>query len=152
MKKPAKILLAAATVWPFLYMILFMLFIFSFIFMARGGRPGGGASPDLFLLIFPLHFLTMLVIMGLMVFYIVDVFRNERVEKDKKALWAVVLFMGSMFAMPVYWYLYIWREEKGPHAPGSLNQAGAFDRGNSAAPSGREEDYVRPPQPPDWRG
>lgn len=35
-------------------------------------------------------------IMGLTVFYMVNVFRNDRVEKDKKVLWAVVLFMGNM--------------------------------------------------------
>jgi hypothetical protein len=32
------------------------------------------------------------------------------VPNDKKALWAAVLFFGNMVALPVYWYLYIWRE------------------------------------------
>ena len=31
------------------------------------------------------------------------------VPQDKKALWAVVIFMGNALAMPVYWYLYIWK-------------------------------------------
>jgi type II secretory pathway component PulM len=39
----------------------------------------------------------------------VDVFQSNRVSADKKALWAVVLFLGNIFAMPVYWYLYLWR-------------------------------------------
>jgi hypothetical protein len=43
--------------------------------------------------------------------YIVNVFKNDRVSKDKKALWVVVLFLGNMIAMPVYWYLYIWEED-----------------------------------------
>jgi hypothetical protein len=60
--------------------------------------------------ILPLHVFTMLAGIALIVFYIVNVFRNDRVDKDKKALWAVVLFMGSMIAMPIYWYLYIWPE------------------------------------------
>ena len=50
-----------------------------------------------------LHPSTMLIVMALMVFYIVNVFKNERVDKDQKVLWAVVLFMGNMIAMPVYW-------------------------------------------------
>lgn len=50
------------------------------------------------------------VTLGLLVTYILDTFRNDRVAKDMKALWAVVLFMGSIFAMPIYWYLYVWRD------------------------------------------
>ncbi|NLG84554.1 MAG: hypothetical protein GX493_08130 [Firmicutes bacterium] len=44
--------------------------------------------------------------------YIVNVFNTDLVDKDKKALWAVVLFFGNIIAMPIYWYLYIWREPK----------------------------------------
>jgi hypothetical protein len=156
MKKFTKILLAIATVWPFLYMVLFVLFaFFSVFFMPRSGSPEGGGIPDLFLIIFPLHLLTMLLIMGLMVFYIVNIFRNDRVEKDKKVLWAVVLFMAGMFAMPVYWYLYIWREEKespaGSNAPKSLKNAEAANWVNDTTSNKRENEYVPPPQPPDWR-
>ena len=43
----------------------------------------------------------MLWIMALTVFYMVNVFRNDRVDKDKKVLWAVVIFMGSIIAMPI---------------------------------------------------
>ena len=110
MKKPIKVLLGLATLWPFFYLILFFVVIFSTIVFMPG--PGGEAPgpPPLIALILPLHLLTMLAVMALMVFYIVNVFRNDRVDKDKKALWAVVLFMGNMIAMPIYWYLYIWRE------------------------------------------
>ncbi len=87
--------------------------------MPGSGEPG---PPPLIALILPLHLFTMLAVMGLMVFYIVNVFRNDRVDKDKKALWAVVLFMGNMIAMPIYWYLYIWRE---PPAADSATVAAA---------------------------
>jgi multisubunit Na+/H+ antiporter MnhB subunit len=54
------------------------------------------------------------VVLGATVIYIINVFGNDRVEKDKKALWAVVLFLGSILAMVVYWYLYIWRQTPAP--------------------------------------
>ena len=60
----------------------------------------------------PLHLLTMLEILVLLVIYIVHVFKTDSVPQDKKALWAVVLFLGNMLAMPVYWYLYIWKEHR----------------------------------------
>jgi hypothetical protein len=156
MKNSTKILLAIATIWPFIYMIFFFVVIFSsFFFMPRAGSSEGGAFPALFMIIFPLHFLTMLLIMGLTVFYMVNVFRNDRVEKDKKVLWAVVLFMGNMIAMPIYWYLYIWREETEPPVVSTdrkaLNDAEASHWVNEATSKERESDYVSPSQPPNWR-
>ena len=112
MSKAGKIALGAATVWPFLYIIIFVASVFGLMFSFSGREPmaDGEGPPVWFMALFALHLLTMLWVMGLMVFYIVNVFRNDRVEKDKKVLWAVVLFLGNMLAMPVYWYLYIWRE------------------------------------------
>ena len=156
MKKSTKILLAIATIWPFFYMIFFFVVIFSsFFFIPRNGSSDGGAFPALFMIIFPLHFLTMFLIMGLTVFYMVNVFRNDRVEKDKKVLWAVVLFMGNMIAMPIYWYLYIWPEGKEmpnvSHDRKVLNNAEATSWVNDATSKERGKEYIPPTQPPNWR-
>jgi energy-coupling factor transporter transmembrane protein EcfT len=111
MSKTTKLLLGGATLLPFLYMIFFFIVIFSFIlFNSQGEASPEPGPPALLLLIFPLHMLAMMLVFGLTIFYIINVFRNERVEKDKKALWAVVIFLGNMIAMPIYWYLYIWKE------------------------------------------
>jgi uncharacterized membrane protein len=69
-------------------------------------------SERTFFLMLLIHLLTMIIIMALLTFYIINVFRNERVKKDMKILWSVVLFLGSFVAMPIYWYLYIWRDPK----------------------------------------
>ena len=106
-RKPAKILLLLATLWPIAYVFVFLAFILS-AFLAPAGSP----EPPLYFL--PLLLLTMLLSTGLTVIYIVDIFRNDRVEKDMKALWALVIFMGSFIAMPIYWYLYIWRTPPSP--------------------------------------
>jgi len=77
------------------------------------------------MVLFPLHFLTMLEILALLVIYIMHVFKTDSVPQDKKALWAVVLFLGNMIAMPIYWYLYIWKEarpEQGAES-GTVNKA-----------------------------
>lgn len=155
MKKSTKLLLAAATVWPFLYFIIFFAFIFSMIlFMPQGGDE---AAPAWFLILFLFHFLTIFLILGLTVFYMVNVFRNERVDKDKKVLWAVVLFLGNIVAMPVYWYLYIWRDEKTPPSNLSggeqarLNSPDATSWTNESSSYGREKEYGPPREPPNWR-
>lgn len=113
MKKPAKVALAIATIWPFLWMMLFFAFIFGTMFWCSSHPKSGSEErgmPLAVMLFFAGHFLTMLLIFGLTAFYIVYLFRTDRVAQDKKALWAIVLFMGSALAFPVFWYLYIWKE------------------------------------------
>src|SRR5688572_1773602 len=154
MQKPTKVLLGIASLWPVFYMFLFFGFIFSMALgFGGGGQPEPGIQP-MMALVFGLHFLTMLVILALTVFYIVDVFRNERVDKDKKALWAIVIFMGSMIAMPIYWYLYFWKEPRTGNQvlPGQLNEVNTAAWTNEARSSRQEQQqYVPPSQPPNWR-
>lgn len=150
MKKSSKILLGLATLWPFVYLILFFIFVFSSMFFLR--QSSGESGPPFFFLIFmAFHLLTMLWIMLLTIFYMVNVFRNDRVDKDKKVLWAVVIFMGNMIAMPIYWYLYIWKEVP----PGSLPQQSTLGSANTSdwanARAVNLEHYVPPTQPPNWR-
>ena len=115
MSKPVKILLAAATLWPLLYLFGFIAFVFFSIFADFQRGPGASHEPPGgfpgFMVLFALHAMTMLWIMALMAVYLIHLFKTDRVPNDKKALWAICIFMGSFFAMPVYWYLNIWRDE-----------------------------------------
>lgn len=106
MNKSKAIVLAAFTVWPIAYMLFFMAGVASSFFLMRGGS---NQMPPFFGLLIVLHVFTMLEIAGLLVYYILHLFRTDAIPQDKKALWAVVLFMGNALAMPVYWYLYIWK-------------------------------------------
>lgn len=112
MSRGRAITLAVFTAWPLVYVLVFMSTMFVEVGMSIMAGPGHMPGPPvIFWIIFPLHFLTMLEIIVLLVIYIRHLFKNDRVPQDKKAPWAVVLFLGNMIAMPVYWYLYIWREQ-----------------------------------------
>lgn len=152
MQKPAKVALGVATLWPVVYVFLFMAFFVSAIFFGPGPAETGSGAQPLMALFVGVHLLTMALILGLTIFYIVNIFRNERVEKDKKALWAIVIFMGSAIAMPIYWYLYIWKEAAPafPAAPGQLGSADTSAWTNSTTAE-RQEEYVPPSEPPNWR-
>jgi len=90
-------------------MFVFMgFFVLTFFGMVSGWE--GGDMPVGFNLIVPMHFLTMLVGILLMVIYIIMALRNEHLVGNAKLLWVLILFMGNMFAMPMYWYLYIWND------------------------------------------
>ena len=56
-----------------------------------------------------LHLAMMALIMVLIVVYLVMAYRSPNIPNDKRTFWAVVLFMGNMFAFPVFWYLFVWR-------------------------------------------
>lgn len=109
MSQSKKIALGIATIWPILYMVLFFFVIFSQIVLSFSRGPFDG-PPFGFLLIFPLHFLTMILMFVLLFIYIRDVIKSERIAPENKALWAIVLFLGNFIAMPIYWYFFIWKE------------------------------------------
>ncbi len=129
MSKAQKIILAAFTAWPFLYLILFMCTVFGMIFYGFSNEGNSSGMPPIMAVIFILHFLTMIELIALLVIYILHVFRTERMPQDKKVLWAVILFLGNMIAMPIYWYLYIWKEPKE-----AMPEQGALDDAANSAP------------------
>jgi ATP-dependent Zn protease len=195
-KKSTKVLLAMATVWPPIYMVLFFITIFSFVLLIpfeerRGGRNSrdidliqldrkvkngeikeititgndiiavdrntgivyrtyvsnestkaeiikeakeldsngrtrvdkideynNQAPPGLiglgFVTLFAVHLITILLMIGLMPLYIILVVKSDRLDQTMRIVWVVLICMLGMFAMPVYWYLYVWRN--GPAA------------------------------------
>ena len=62
------------------------------------------------LAVFGAHILTIFLIMGLTPLYIVLAVKSDRLDQTMRIIWVVLFCMLGFFAMPVYWYLYIWRE------------------------------------------
>lgn len=96
MHKITKLLIGFITLIPLIYMIIFFL----------------NFSNDIidFDLMFDLHLATMFLIVGLLIFYISNIFKTERMSSEKKILWTIVMFFGHTIAMIIYWYFYIWKE------------------------------------------
>jgi hypothetical protein len=112
MSKGKAIALAVVTAWPIVYIVLFICTAFVMIVSDVSGGGQSSQPPVAMMIILPLHFLTMLVMLALLAVYVADVFKTDRIAQDKKALWVVVLFLGNVIAMPVYWYTYIWKASK----------------------------------------
>ncbi len=108
--KNRKIAIGILTLWPIIYIFMFMFYTLAMIFMDMQGSQGW--RPKLFFIIFILHYFTIFCVFGLIGFYLYYLFKTDKVPKDKKALWAALIFLGNMFAMPVFWFLYIWNEPK----------------------------------------
>ncbi len=110
--KPKKILLGAVTLWPLAYMLIFMvtvLWMFTMMGTRIPSRPDAGPPawiPGLFIV----HIGTMLLTLGLTIFYGIHAYRSNRVPESRRVIWVVLNILGSFIAQLFYWYLFIWRE------------------------------------------
>lgn len=69
------------------------------------------------------HLFTMLLMMGLMPFYIIMAVKNERLDQTMRIVWVVLACTVGMFANIVYWYLYVWRKPPVGDTPPSVAAA-----------------------------
>lgn len=118
--QPVRTLLGIATAWVSAYPLIFMcVWLVSFVGMSvpimaaeSGGEPS--AAPLLFFPLFAvvalLHFGTILLLVGLEVFYLIHVIKNDKADDAARILLGVGNFFLPFVAMPVYYYAYIWRE------------------------------------------
>jgi len=106
MKPWLKRLVAVATLWPVVYMVLFFIFfVWSFTHSFSGS--GRQAPPSGLLLIIPLHLFTMLVMFALIGFYAVCVFKLPKLPQDKRVLWLILVLLFGIFAAPVFFWIYL---------------------------------------------
>jgi hypothetical protein len=70
-----------------------------------------------FAALFIVHMLTILWIIALVVFYVLLAVKNDQLDQNMKIVWSLSLCLLTMLAMPVYWYLYVWK--KRPAVPRS---------------------------------
>jgi len=127
LNKPVRLLIGALTLWPIVYIVVVMFVFVIGFFISSAAFTSSSRLPQtsppqifpfpLFGVFFALQFFTIFLVYGLMALYIVDVFRNDYITSDRKALWAAVLFLGSFIAMPIYWYLYFWRDKSKDSPP-----------------------------------
>ncbi|MDZ4263036.1 MAG: hypothetical protein U1B30_11995 [Pseudomonadota bacterium] len=110
MSKSIKILWAMFTLLPIVYFIFFISFVSS-LDQTQSAVELNAQLKHMFYL----HIVSMSLMVVLILSYVVYLFKSGIVPKDKRVLWAVVLIAGNMFAMPFFWFFYVWR------APAKIN-------------------------------
>lgn len=118
--KPVRILVGIATFWYTLYLLLTILGIVLFFGYVLLSLMAGGESvanlPRLFREILslefmlPVHLCSLLLEVGLLIFYLIHTIKNTKASDAMR----IALGLGHLFlpfvAMPIYYYLYIWRQ------------------------------------------
>lgn len=154
MNKAIKLLFGFATLLPLAYVIFLFISLFLHFTSLIFGIPERNIFVEWFNTLLVMHIGAMLWILILTVIYMVNIVKNPALKNELKAIWAVAVVIVNVFAMPVYWYLYIWRAEKeltvGSTELKSIANAGAvWDNQKTARV--HEKEHVPPSQPPDSR-
>lgn len=112
LNKTAKTAVGIGTLWILIYPVLFIGFMFLIPFSMMEFDRFGSASPfDSFGLIFPLHCLTGIIMLGLIGFYLTHIIKNTGASETARIILGIGIFFMPYIAMPFYFYLYIWRPE-----------------------------------------
>lgn len=45
------------------------------------------------------------------VLYLIHVIKNDKMTKQQKVVWVLLIYFINVFVIPFYWYHYIWKEE-----------------------------------------
>lgn len=119
MSQGKKIWLGIFTFAPLIVTIFGVIaFIGAFIsFFSDVSQNQAPESPELFIgtffTFFILIFLASLVDLGITIYYIVDIVRDESVSENEKVIWALALFFGSFISTAVYYFVRIWNRKEG---------------------------------------
>jgi uncharacterized membrane protein YjjP (DUF1212 family) len=120
MSKTGKIVLGIVSFLPILLFatyIAFFIGLFTSVFR-EGIQQQSGRPPEfimnnvgLLMAIVPLLIVTSL---GLLIYYIVHIMNNTRLQSTERLIWIFIIIFTSMIGYPIYWYMQIW---KAPVAP-----------------------------------
>jgi hypothetical protein len=128
LSRPVKIIIGIATLWYVLYPIVFIGGMFLSMglmpFLARSNYSSDGPFMmfPFFSVIFPLHFCTIFLGLGLMAFYLVHVIKNTGGDETVRIILGIGSFFMSFIAMPIYYYLYIWLDTPPEWAAAKVKQ------------------------------
>ena len=108
MSTQRKVWLGIASIVPLVLMLAYMVVLFLTFVTTDVDED----EPTwMFVAMFVLIALSVLSAWAMLAYYIVWLFRIEPADDSKKTLWIVLLLMLQGLALPIFWFLFIWREE-----------------------------------------
>ena len=141
LSKPVRILVGITTFWYAVYLLLTIasiVLLLGYVFVAL--LSGGESVLQLRALLrqilslefmLPVHVCSLFLEVGLLIFYLVHTIKNTKANDAIR----IALGLGHLFlpfvAMPIYYYLYIWRED--PPAWAAVNARKIDPLGESIA-------------------
>ena len=118
--QPVKKIVGIATAWDALNPIVFILFLLILPWNLITVDPALFFASNLVVLGLVLLGLTVVVHIALLVYYLIHVVKNLAAEESVRIVLGLGFFFMSTIAMPLYYYLYIWRDTPPDWAVGEV--------------------------------
>ena len=107
MKKISIGFLGFLSFWPFFYIVFFIISSFTDF----GNKILNLSNTTLHPTIQTLFFITLAIIIIVMTFDIIFLFRTDKVKGSKRALWTVVLIQANIIALPIFWFIHFYKKQ-----------------------------------------
>jgi hypothetical protein len=116
MTKNKKIWIGILTFLPIAFLLLYFLnLIILFTGIFSSARVGEELDPSMmfgnFAVMFFLIFVAVVVSIGLMIFYIMQITNNKKFDSNQRLMWILIIVFAGLIGFIVYWYMYIWKDE-----------------------------------------
>lgn len=110
-----KRIIGVATLWMLLYPLVFIVLWFAMFASMFATINSRGEPPVAFFAIFvctmPIHFFSAFLSLALMGFYWAHIIKNTTTADVWRIIFGVGIYVFGYFAMPLYFYFFVWREE-----------------------------------------
>ena len=114
MTRVKKILLGILTIWPLVWGIIFIFQVLTTLIASFAVQDIAGAlwTFGSIAVLIIIHYLTLLLVLGLLIYYVLRVLNHPQYDTLTRVVWLLLLVFAGLVAMPVYWYLHIWKARK----------------------------------------
>ena len=114
MSRSTKLILGLLSFLPIILGAVMVVMIFSlipsFIEWDRY-EPGAHEVFEVFGPIFIIGFFTTILSIALLIFFIMHLVRNKKVDGTERVIWVLVFLLAGGIGYPIYWYMRIWKNE-----------------------------------------
>ncbi|MGE5105977.1 MAG: hypothetical protein ACM3H8_00405 [Sphingobacteriales bacterium] len=114
MSKSSKLLLGLLSILPLILKAVIIIQVFSFF---PDMIYWGHNEPDPYTVfttmspVFITAIITGVITVGLLIFFIVHMLNNKKIESGERIIWIIVFLLAGSVGYPIYWYLRIWKDE-----------------------------------------
>lgn len=124
MSKSKKIIIGFLTILPLAFFLAYFMSIFSFVKNAQQMEQAGGMDnpEEVMGLLAPMFIfigIAILISLGMLVFYIVDIVKNPRFQSpgNNKLIWILVVLFAGMLGKLIYFFVEIMPRKELPPLP-----------------------------------
>ncbi len=115
MSNNRKILLGLLSILPMIMMVVYMAVMFSNFFYFFPRANNDHVFPEEFfrhfLGIFAIIILMSFLHIGLLIYYIIQLVNNNKIDATEKIVWILIFVFAGMVGFPIYWYMRIWKAD-----------------------------------------